>query len=86
MYIKFGIEKEYKAKKFVRAYHEILNNRTDTKYIPNFDLFDCEDKRLLLRDVFSLDISGWDEVKIEIYFKRKIYKSIKELEKDIQWY
>lgn len=86
MYIKFGIDKEYKVKKFVRAYHEILNNRTETKYIPNFDLFDFEDKRILLMDVFSLPINGWDEVKIEIAFKRKIYKSIKELEKDIQWY
>lgn len=86
MCIKFGIDQECKVKKFVRTYHEILNNRTDTKYIPNFDLFDFEDKRILLRDVFSLSINGWDEVKIEIAFKRKIYKSIKELEKDIQWY
>lgn len=86
MYIKFGIDKECKVKKFVRTYHEILNNRKDTKYIPNFDLFNFEDKRILLRDIFSLQISGWNEVKIEIAFKRKIYKSIKELEKDIQWY
>lgn len=83
---KFQITQKCEIKKFVRSYHEIIYNRTDTKYIPNFDRYDIEDKRILLRDIFSLSINGWDEHKIEIAFKRKIYKSIKELEKDIQWY
>lgn len=86
MYVKFKVEQKCEIKRFVRTYHEILFDRTDTKYIPNFDIYDFEDKRILLRDVFSLNINGWDETKIEIAFKRKIYKSIKELEKDIQWY
>lgn len=86
MFEKFEVREKYKIKKFVRSYHEILSNRTNTKYIPNFDLFNLEDKKILLKDIFSLSIDNWKKHKVEIAFKRRIYKSIRELEKDIQWY
>jgi hypothetical protein len=70
-------------KKFLRAFNEITNNLTNTKYIPNFDKFSLQDKRRLLRDIFNLKTELLSENDIEYQFNRRIYQTVKDLEKDL---
>lgn len=85
MFNKFNIEYEKKeVKKFIRTYFEILKNRTNTKYIPNFSDLTKDEKRDILINIFNLKNVKSSE--IEYKFNKLIYKSIKEMEKDIQMY
>jgi RNA-directed DNA polymerase len=85
MFKKFNIEYEKKeVKKFIRTYFEILKNRTNTKYIPNFSDLTKDEKRDILINIFNLKNVKSSEV--EYRFNKLIYKSIKEMEKDIQMY
>jgi RNA-directed DNA polymerase len=85
MFKKFNIEYDKKeVKKFIRTYFEILKNRTNTKYIPNFSDLTKDEKREILINIFNLRNVKSNE--IEYIFNKLIYKSIKEMEKDIQMY
>jgi retron-type reverse transcriptase len=85
MFKKFNIEYDKKAvKKFIRTYFEILKNRTNTKYIPNFSELTNDEKKDILINIFNLRNIKSSE--IEYIFNKLIYKSIKEMEKDIQMY
>jgi retron-type reverse transcriptase len=71
-----------KVKKFIRTYYEILKNRTNTNYIPNFANYTKKQKKDILIEIFGLkDIKS---NQIEYQFNKIIYKNIKEMEKDIQ--
>ena len=85
MFNKFNIKYEKgKVKKFIRAYYEILKNRTNTIYIPDFSNYTKKQKKDLLINIFnSKDLK---DSEIEYKFNKLIYKSIKEMEKDIQMY
>jgi len=78
------IFEEDKVKKFVRTYHEILKNRANTNYIPNFSILDEKEKRKILEEVFEKN--GLKSYEIDFVFSKIIYKNIKEMEKDIQRY
>lgn len=85
MFKKFKIEYDRKkVKKFIRTHFEILKNRTNTKYIPNFSELTVEEKKEILANIFSLKDIKVSQV--EYRFNKLIYKSIKEMEKDIQMY
>lgn len=85
MFKKFNIEYEKKeVKKFIRTHFEILKNRTNTTYIPNFSELTKEQRKDILINVFNL--SDVKSNQIEYRFNKLIYKSIKEMEKDIQMY
>ena len=72
-------------KKFVRTYHEIINNLSKTKYIPNFTEYSVAKKKEVLNKIFGFkDPFSWTDEKIDRIFSKKIFQSIKELEKDIQ--
>ncbi|WP_455757641.1 reverse transcriptase domain-containing protein [Sulfurimonas sp.] len=73
-----------KVRKFIRTYFEILKNRTETNYIPNFSELTKSQKRNILESIFKKYDLPSD--KIEEVFDSIIYKSIKEMEKDIQMY
>lgn len=74
-----------KIKRFVRTYHEIVFNLKNTNYIPNFDDFDLDTQRSVLRDVFDVrDVSKLTDNEITKKFKKNIFKFVKELEKDVQ--
>lgn len=75
---------ETKVKKFIRTYFEILKNRTETNYIPNFSELTKSQKRKILESIFKKYHLPPD--KIEEVFDSIIYKSIREMEKDIQMY
>jgi RNA-directed DNA polymerase len=73
-----------KIKKFTRAYFEILKNRRNTNYIPNFSEMSKTEKKALLENIFG--IFHLKSHQIEARFDNIIYKNIKEMEKDIQMY
>lgn len=82
--IRFNIDPdEVKLKKFVRSYHEIRKNITDTKYIPNFYKSTVPIKRKILADIYSLRIKSMTPDEIEYEFKKRLYRSVRELEKDL---
>jgi len=82
--IRFGIDpKKTKVKKFTRTYHEITMNLKNSKYIPNFDLLTLKEKREILRDIFGIKAKRMKSYEIEYQFKRKIFSTVKDLERDL---
>ena len=78
-------DEKFKSKKLVRTYFEITKNLTRTNYIPNFSEYDLIDKQKLLNEVFGFkDPFGWPQLKVEIIFRKKIFQSIRDLERDFQ--
>ena len=85
MFKKFDIKYDKnQIKKFVRTYFEILKNRSNTNYIPDFSILSLDEKRSIIEDIF--DIRGVKDFKINYIFSKIIYKNIKEMERDIQMY
>jgi len=85
MFKKFDITYEKKeVKRFVRTYYEILKNRSNTNYIPNFSELSLDEKRNILENVFSKH--NIKDFKINYIFSKIVYKNIKEMERDIQRY
>ncbi|OHD96405.1 MAG: hypothetical protein A3E21_06905 [Sulfurimonas sp. RIFCSPHIGHO2_12_FULL_36_9] len=85
MFKKFNIKYDKnEVKKFIRTYFEILKNRTQTTYIPNFTELTRSEKKDILENIFNLH--GIASNQIEYRFNKLIYKTIKEMEKDIQMY
>lgn len=78
---------QVRIKRFVKAYFEIIKRRGKSGYIPNSKEFSTEEKKRTLRYIFEFKKSDLDRMsmeEIEIAFKRKLYVSVKELEKDVQ--
>jgi RNA-directed DNA polymerase len=72
-------------KSFVKTYYEISFNRSNSKYIPNFDNYSIQQKREFLRSVVKkYNVIFMDDVSVDINFRRYVFKTIKKLEKDIQ--
>ncbi|MGE7091741.1 reverse transcriptase domain-containing protein [Lysinibacillus sp. NPDC048646] len=77
--------KDIEIKSFVKAYYEITQRRSKSKYIFKPDELSISEKIHLLNDTFSIPLNKLysDEV-IEKYFNKKVRRKIKELEEDIQ--
>lgn len=71
-------------KRFVRTYNEIRYKRSKSNYIPNFDLYDIEDKKKFLLNIVGVRIDNLDEEEVEDKFKKFVFKATRDLEKDIQ--
>ncbi|MEX1014854.1 MAG: reverse transcriptase domain-containing protein [Candidatus Paceibacterota bacterium] len=86
MLLRFEIEEEkLQLKKFIRTYHEITKNLSSTNYIPNFSNLDYNQQREILTDVFDVeDIASMSDLEVDQYFSRLIFRTIRELEQDIQ--
>ncbi|NRS15859.1 RNA-dependent DNA polymerase [Brevibacillus sp. HB1.4B] len=80
---RYGVPKQ-NIKRFVRTFSEIRENVTRTKYIPNFDNYSTAEKKLILKNIFNIKVSKFTDEQIDNKFKWQIFKSVKELEKDIQ--
>lgn len=72
-----------KPKTFLRTYHEIRQNLSKTTYIPNFDKFSTIQKQSILVDVFKLKNPPTAPHEIDFQFRRKIYKMVNDLERDL---
>lgn len=84
LFKRFKISSALETKSFVRTYHEIKNNLYRTRYIPKYDEYDIEKKKQFLYEIINRDIDNWEDEKVEIEFNKIIFKSVKELEKDMQ--
>ncbi len=77
--------KYFIPKKFVRTYWEITKNLSDTNYIPNFSDYGISQKKTILNEVFQFkDPFSWEDDIVEKVFRKKVFQSIRELEKDFQ--
>lgn len=84
---RFGVEKlvrDLEIKRFVRTFNEILYKLNTTKYIPNFDLYTLEDKIEFLTNIVGKNISDMTDIEVSVEFDKVLFKSLEELEKDIQ--
>jgi len=73
------------TKKFSRSFHEIYFNLSKTNYIPNFTNYTIEKmKKVLTYTMKDNEIVKMSENEIKDKFKKFIFKSISELEKDQQ--
>ncbi len=72
------------TKTFSRTYNEIINNLSNTTYIPNFDKYSESEKEYILFDVFKSNIVINSNEMLQYEFDKLIFCCIKELEKDIQ--
>jgi len=81
---RFGIDKSLiNIKKFIRAYHEITKNLSNSKYIPNFDNYTIKDKRRILNKIFNVKTKLMLGRDIEYQFNKRIYRTVKDLERDL---
>lgn len=81
---RFGVDKsKVNIKKFVRSYFEITKKISKSKYIPNFDTYTVAQKRRVLNNIFRVKIRLMSEDDIIYQFNKKIYRSIRDLEKDL---
>ncbi len=83
--LRYGLDfSMLKIKRFVRTYHEITKNLTGTKYIPNFDDFDLTERRKTLFSIFNIkDVAALNDDELERRFRRVIFRSVRDLERDI---
>ncbi len=81
---RFGIDpNKFKVKTFIRAFHEITKNLKRSSYIPNFDIYTNETKSVILSDIFRVQTKLMSNEEIEYEFNRRIYRTVKDLEKDL---
>lgn len=74
---------QYQLKKMIRAYLEIRNNLTNTNYIENFDHYDQTKKKQVLQSIYKVNINNKNAKEIEYLFRKNIFKSIKDIERDL---
>ncbi len=65
---RYNIEDKIKVKRFVRSFWEMRMALHDTKYIPNLDNLNLEDKKKILSDIYQIDLSSKDAKFIEMQF------------------
>jgi RNA-directed DNA polymerase len=70
-------------KKFVRAFKELSHRKYETNYIPNFDIYDIEQMKIVLVEYFGLSIDSYGDKEIEFQFKRRLSRQVRDLEMDI---
>jgi retron-type reverse transcriptase len=81
---RFGVDKsKVKLKRFVRSYYEITKRISISKYIPNFDEYTISEKRRILNKIFDLKTKFMSRSEIEYEFNKRIYRTIRDLERDL---
>ncbi|CAI3949961.1 reverse transcriptase/maturase family protein [Commensalibacter communis] len=78
---RFNVDLQLKL--FVRTFFQIQHNRRETIYIPNFDKYDIEQKKHVIKKYFNKDVSNMTDKEIENYFDKKILRQVKDMEIDI---
>lgn len=81
---RYKLEDKIKVKRFVRSYNEIHFALHETRYIPNLDDLQLDDKVKLLSEIYKMDLSGKDENFIEIQFRKIMKREIRDIERDVQ--
>ena len=81
---RYDLKGKIKVKRFVRTYHEIKKALHATRYIPNIDEFDVNDKRKILQEIYKLELTEKSDQFIEVNFRKIMRREIRDIEKDIQ--
>ena len=81
---RYKLEGKIKIKRFVRTYSEMHMALHVTKYIPNLDNLKLEDKKIILSDIYQIDLAEKEECFVEIQFRKIMKKEIRNIEKDIE--
>lgn len=81
---RYNVEDKIKVKRFVRSFWEMRMALHDTKYIPNLDNLNLEDKKKILSDIYQIDLSSKDEKFIEMQFQKIMKREIRNIERDIE--
>lgn len=81
---RYKLEDKIKVKRFVRSYKEMRLALHETRYIPNLDDLQFDDKVKLLSEIYKMDLSGKDENFIEIQFRKIMKREIRDIERDVQ--
>ena len=84
--VNFPEAQKLEIKRFVKSWHEIRFRINETRYIPNFDLYDHEAKArtvsaLSRRPLFEILAMDFEEV--ERQFSRYISREVQDLEQDV---
>ena len=81
---RYKLEGKIKIKRFVRTYSEIRMALHETRYIPNLDNLKLEDKKVILSDIYQMDLNDKDEHFVEILFHKIMKHEIRDIERDIE--
>ena len=73
-----------KPKKFVRGFKELSHRRYETNYIPNFDNYNFDEKKIVLVKYFGVKVENMEEEEIEFEFHKRIGKQVKDLLVDVK--
>lgn len=82
--VRYELNKEIKAKKFVRTFFEITKKLHETKYVPNISSFSIDDKKRILSEIYGEYVKNMDDSRIENSFRRIMRKEIQDIEKDVE--
>lgn len=85
LFSRYGFEKPKDIKKFVRTYHEITKNVSNSSYIVNVDRYSIEEKAGILSKVYGqMSFDKKDVQIVDNLFKATMFKEVQKLEYDIQ--
>lgn len=80
---RFNVATPPKPKTLVKSFHEAKrSNKTDHRYIPNYDSMDVDKMRNLLKSI-GQKVDSFNDVEVCFAFHRLIRKATQKLDKDI---
>ena len=83
LFCRYGFQRPTDIKRFVRAYHEITKNVSNSNYLINADRYSSEEKAKIL--IYNQKIfDNKDTATIDNLFKETMFKEVQRLEYDIQ--
>ena len=85
LFKRFGFEKPANLMRFIRVYHEITKNVSQSEYLINADRYSLKEKKETINAVYgNKRIISDDEEEVNKLFRKVMFKEIQKLEHDIQ--
>jgi Retron-type reverse transcriptase len=70
-------------KKFIKTFHEMTKNLSQTNYIPDYDKIEIIEQKEILMDAFGRNTDGMSDKQINKLFRQKIFQKVYDLERDL---
>lgn len=80
---RYHLDGKIQIKRFVRVFSEMRKALHETKYIPNLDKLELDEKKEILSNIYDMDLKEKDEYFIEGQFRKIMKREIRDIEKDI---
>ena len=85
LFSRYGFQTPTDIKRFVRTYHEITKNVSNSTYLINADKYSTEDKAEILSKIYGqTPFDKQDPQTVDSLFKEAMFKEVQRLEYDIQ--